>query len=55
PAASAGLRVGDVVTDVNGQPVDGPDRAEQLYAQSFLVAMVGIRRGVDQRIVMLRR
>ncbi|MEC7524297.1 MAG: PDZ domain-containing protein [Myxococcota bacterium] len=55
PAASAGLRVGDVVTDINGQPATDPARAEQLYASSFLVAMVGVRRGVDQRIVMLRR
>jgi len=55
PAASVGLRVGDVVTDINGQPATDPARAEQLYASSFLVAMVGVRRGVDQRIVMLRR
>lgn len=53
--ASAGVTPGDIVVEINGQPVTSPAQLAEQYESSVFVAMLGVRRGVDTRLVILRR
>ncbi len=54
-AASAGVSPGEVVVEINGVPVTSPAQLLEQYEASIFVAMLGVRRGPDTRLVLLRR
>lgn len=59
PAAEAGLKVGDIVTTVNGEPAEGIVNAalRRMLQQDGKVMRFGIKRGADalEIAVKLRR
>ncbi len=55
PGASVGLQPGDVVVEINGEPVTGPAALAAEYERSIFVAMLSVRRGAESRLTMLRR
>lgn len=55
PGASIGVQPGEVVVEINGDRVTSPTQLADAYARSVFVALLGVRRGVETRLVMMRR
>lgn len=55
PGASSGIAAGEVVTEINGQPVTSPEDLRSKYERSLFVAMLGVQRGAERRIVVIGR
>ena len=56
PAAEAGLRAGDVVVHVNGEPADqlDPIAVRRLFSTEGATVTIGVRRGGEESTVTLR-
>jgi len=55
PGPAAGVRVGDVVMQAAGQPVDSPATFRRLYEGSFFVVMVQVERAGANRVFFVGR
>ncbi len=55
PGAGLGVLAGDVIVEINGQAVTGPAQLAAEYERSIFVAMLGLRHGVETRLLILRR